>query len=235
MNEADWDSCTDPKQMLNFLKDTASDRKLRLFICACCRQVWHRLINTDSRHTVEVVEDYVDGQATAEHLAAAKAAAEAAYRAVAERPNRPRFRDPEYEAAAAAWRAAEEDLWVAVIKFRLHLSPLAYDDDALMWGSDRGRAAQVRAFRCIMGNPFRPVSLSFGVLSWNNSLVVRLAQAAYDERLLPLGQLGPERLSVLGDALEEAGADAELVAHLRQPGAVHVRGCHVVDLVRGQE
>src|SRR5688572_16857480 len=42
----------------------------------------------------------------------------------------------------------------------------------------------------------------------------------------------PHRLSVLADALEEAGATGELVAHLRSPGP-HVRGCWALDLVLG--
>jgi hypothetical protein len=59
-----------------------------------------------------------------------------------------------------------------------------------------------------------------------------LARAAYDERLMPGGELDPHRLAVLSDALEEAGASDELTAHLRSPGP-HARGCHVVDLCLG--
>jgi hypothetical protein len=47
------------------------------------------------------------------------------------------------------------------------------------------------------------------------------------------GRLDPLRLSVLADCLEEAGADAVLVAHLRGPGR-HVRGCWAVDAVLGR-
>jgi hypothetical protein len=50
------------------------------------------------------------------------------------------------------------------------------------------------------------------------------------ERELPNGHLDGHRLAVLADALEEAGADGELVEHLRGPGP-HYRGCHVVDLI----
>ena len=35
-------------------------------------------------------------------------------------------------------------------------------------------------------------------------------------------------------ALKKAGADAELLTHLRGPGP-HVRGCHVVDLLTGRK
>jgi hypothetical protein len=57
--------------------------------------------------------------------------------------------------------------------------------------------------------------------------------AAYEERELPSGHLNRHRLAVLADALEEAGADAELVGHLRGPGP-HVRGCWVVDFLTGR-
>ena len=60
---------------------------------------------------------------------------------------------------------------------------------------------------------------------------VSLAQAAYDQRILPIGHLDPARLAVLSDALEETGCtDAELLGHLREPGP-HVRGCWALDLI----
>jgi hypothetical protein len=43
------------------------------------------------------------------------------------------------------------------------------------------------------------------LLVWSDCIVVRLAQAAYEERLLPKGTLDPCRLGVLADALEDAG------------------------------
>jgi hypothetical protein len=64
--------------------------------------------------------------------------------------------------------------------------------------------------------------------------VVRLAQAAYEERHLPAGTLDDGRLAVLADALEEAGCtDTDIVGHLRGPGP-HVRGCWPVDLCLGK-
>jgi hypothetical protein len=51
---------------------------------------------------------------------------------------------------------------------------------------------------------------------------------------LPSGRLGPARLAVLADALEEAGVtDADLLDHLRGSG-FHVRGCHVLDALLGK-
>ena len=90
--------------------------------------------------------------------------------------------------------------------------------------------AQCMTILDIFGNPFRPVALDSG---WKSSTVLTLAQAAYDERALPSGHLDNARLGILSDALEEAGAAGEILAHLRSPGP-HVRGCWAVDLVLGK-
>jgi hypothetical protein len=76
-----------------------------------------------------------------------------------------------------------------------------------------------------MFNPFRPVTVD---PAWQTSNVTALAQPIYDERAF-------DRLSILADALEDAGCDnADILNHCRQPGE-HVRGCWVVDLVLGKE
>ncbi|WP_439624169.1 hypothetical protein [Gemmata sp.] len=42
-------------------------------------------------------------------------------------------------------------------------------------------------------------------------------------------------MPILADALQDAGCEHEAVlAHCRDPQQVHVRGCWVVDLVRGK-
>jgi hypothetical protein len=96
-------------------------------------------------------------------------------------------------------------------------------------------AAHAAFLRDIFGPlAFRRVSLDPALLAWNNGIVVRLAQAAYDERHLPEGTLDNGRLAVLSDALEEAGcSDADILGHLRGPGP-HVRGCWAVDLLLGK-
>jgi hypothetical protein len=40
MTEAEWLDGGDPKGMLEFLRDRASDRKFRLSGAACCRAIW---------------------------------------------------------------------------------------------------------------------------------------------------------------------------------------------------
>jgi hypothetical protein len=64
---------------------------------------------------------------------------------------------------------------------------------------------------------------------------VALANAVYDNRNLPDGTLDNARLSVLADALEDAGCNnTEILGHLRSSGP-HVRGCWVVDCLTGRE
>lgn len=45
----------------------ASNRKMRLFACACCRRIWH-VLDTDCRRAVEIAESYADGLADEELL-----------------------------------------------------------------------------------------------------------------------------------------------------------------------
>jgi biotin carboxyl carrier protein len=80
--------------------------------------------------------------------------------------------------------------------------------------------------RCIFGPlPFRPVALN---PAWTTPAVVQLARSLYEERRF-------EEMSVLADALEEAGwKEAAVLEHCRGPGP-HVRGCWVLDLILGKE
>src|SRR5438093_417452 len=63
MTEAKWLTCADPHSMLEFLRtgSRVSDRKLRLFGCACVRRIWHLLTDEQSRRAVEMSEGFADG------------------------------------------------------------------------------------------------------------------------------------------------------------------------------
>src|SRR5262249_12460528 len=68
MTEAEWLGCTDPTTMLATLPDKTSERKLRLFMCACWRHIWPLLLDRRSRRAVETAERYADQLATEEEL-----------------------------------------------------------------------------------------------------------------------------------------------------------------------
>jgi hypothetical protein len=90
---------------------------------------------------------------------------------------------------------------------------------------------QTRLVLDVFGNPFHLAVIN---PAWLTPTVNSLAAAAYEERILPSGELDTARLAVLADALEETGCtNADILSHLRSPGP-HVRGCWAVDLILGK-
>src|SRR4051812_1490411 len=62
MTEKEWLTCADPAPMIEFIRHTASDRKLRLFACAVCRRMGHRIENAGTE-ALAVAEHFADGKA----------------------------------------------------------------------------------------------------------------------------------------------------------------------------
>src|SRR5438046_3096383 len=56
MDETEWLACNDPQKMLKFMENLTSDRKLRLFGCACVRRVWRLLKDERTKEMVLVAE-----------------------------------------------------------------------------------------------------------------------------------------------------------------------------------
>jgi hypothetical protein len=238
VDEATWLACEHPEVMLDFLPGRASQRKLRLFACACARRVWNLLTNDQSRKAVEAAERRAEGRITEGTLG------RWAWRAAHVRDSLDHGQGwtPELLAAHAVVCAADRESSGGHLRTHQAVARAV----ATAADSRRDSAAWTRAvlaeygalgqlLRDLVGNPFRPVSLDRTWLSWNGTTVSRLARTAYDNRDLPSGHLDPARLAVLADALEEAGcADADLLGHLRSPGP-HVRGCFAVDALLGRE
>jgi hypothetical protein len=252
MTEAKWLISTRPSEMLAFLHDPAgwsryflrwlrvekdqpafraSDRKLRLCAVACCRRVGHLFSEEKSHQNVEAAERIAEGKGSREELEGVRsraatdydAASTAAYAASAAAHEASKGRTA-YASLAADWAALAACL--GRIRYVHDLLPLSCSE----------RVAQCVLLREVFGPlPFGPVGISPSVLTWNDGTVKRLAEGAYEHRLLPSGHLDGERLAVLADALEEAGCtDPTILNHCRQPGE-HVRGCWLLDLILNKE
>lgn len=63
--------------MLVSLRETADDRQLRLWCCACVRRIWDQLVDV-GRDSVTIAEKFIDGRASHEDLDRARQNAKAA-------------------------------------------------------------------------------------------------------------------------------------------------------------
>lgn len=268
MDESDWLSGTDAAAMLRLVWENPdhvnincnrSERKLRLFACACCRLAWDRL-----------TDDAPCGRCRGQGTKWLRSPGTVRRRGEAACPdcggtgrtNRSR-RAVEVAERFADGEATEQetiDAWRPVSSWEI-ASVASHVANSADWaarhivggsvvGPCPSPAAQANLIRCLWGNPFRPVTAGDGeqlpfvpTTAAAAETVLALAAAAYEERL-GTGLLDPQRLAVLSDALEEAGLDPRetscgratdpIIAHLRS-GGPHARGCWCVDLLTGRE
>jgi hypothetical protein len=214
MTEAEWLRSNDVDSMVNFVERRASERKMRLFGCACCRRIWDLLTDSRLRSVVELAEQYADGSIDQEEF---RAAVDKTW------PSGPVY---EIGQIGAAIDAVGEVIWIKdVYGAAYHVRMLTYNAFFAADESADERVTQCRLLRDVFGNPFRPVTLDD---RWRTANVLDLARTIYEGRTF-------DRLPILADALMDAGCDSEeILSHCRGPGP-HVRGCWVVDLVLGKE
>ncbi len=219
MNESDWLTATDAAEMLRHLGGKISNRKWRLFGCACCRHGWAYLTDPRSRQAVEVAERFADGLAGQEELQSAQKAACSAY------PSYPFGSDGWNTAHAVAWAAQPGagrpgDLYVALA------SPGRSDPVVYAVSHNPALRQHADLLREVVGNPFRTNRIDPAWLTHDDGAVRKVAQAIYDQ-----GKW--DDLPILADALEDAGCtSADILEHCLRPGG-HVRGCWVVDALLG--
>jgi hypothetical protein len=218
MTENEWLSWDqDPGELFNVVRDQVSDRKLRLFACACARQVLSELTDERSRQAIPKGELLADGLISSEQAMAAVVEANAAVMDAAAAHGT--FSTPAHLAVAAKYTIAKSGL----IAFAAANRAACARPDM----KKQVQQTQCSLFRDIVCNPFRPVAVALHWLQWNDGTVLKLTQAIYDERAF-------DRLPILADALEEAGCtEANILTHCRGPRP-HARGCWVIDLLLGR-
>lgn len=210
MTEEQWIETNTALAMIDYIESRSSDRKLRLFACAACRRIWHTMPYDSSHQAVEVSERFADGQAREEELRLLAGDADA-WADLAEQERTPGWNAARTAALTAGKQALQAAQRTAVM------------------------AADCDLVRELFGNPFRPTLLDNCIQSWRDSTVPRLAQSAYDNRILPAGTLDKTLIAILADAIEEAGCtDEQVSTHLRS-GCEHYRGCWVIDLLLSKQ
>ena len=218
VTEAEWLACTDPQPMLEYLRGKASDRKLRLFACACCRRLWHLMNDKRSRDAADVAEEYADGLLMDVDFSCHFDA----WRAALYKSRQSRGRRSVY---AAILTSCHFDAWHSALYTSRSTAK------SVGRGGDKFSEYEVQAaLLCdIFGPlPFRPITLGPSWLTWHSGLLVSMARRMYDSRDF-------SDMPVLADALEESGCqDQDILRHCRS-GGEHVRGCWVVDLLLGKE
>jgi hypothetical protein len=216
VTEREWLACTDVDWLLIYLcrqPESLDARKLRLFVCACCRRLWPYLTDQRIRAAVEAAEAFADGKIGSTRLANARRGA---------------LKACTWTDTANAIRAATyagEVPFVHTVREGVRACAEAMVEatrQVQTWGAER--TAQAALLHDVFGNPSRQPRIDPAWFGHNDGVVGRLAPAIYEQHRF-------DDLPVLADALEEAGcSDADLLGHCRS-GRPHARGCWALDLV----
>jgi hypothetical protein len=196
--------------MLEFLQPQVSHRKLQLFACVCCRDIW--LLLADNQRAIEVAEQAAEGQAAESVLSEIRSATEADAFA--------RYEADDFTASAALAAAfalagnASLAATNAALADALYHYPFEKPEAA-------AKAKQAARLRHIIGNPFRPSP----PLSYLPSAVRDLAEAVYRQEQAAVGPLH--------DALLDAGL-TELADHFTDATEWHPKGCWAIDVLTGR-
>lgn len=220
MNEVDWLAATNPASMLEYLRGKTNARKLRLFACACCRDLGD-LLDGERLQAVEVAERFADGLVGPKELTVVRTTV------LSQSQGNTRF------AGWAAYNAAMtghpdqsvEDTCNAAAEARGSeaMSPLPFTgpERATAWelALNSAAARQADLLRHIIGNPFRSARTP---PVWP-AVVTQLAAALYG---------GQPVAFALHDSLLEAG-EAKMAEHFRDPH--HPKGCWILDRILDKE
>jgi hypothetical protein len=248
MTEDEWLTYSkEPKVMLSQVRPQASNRKKRLFGCACCRRIWGLIGNEKSQSAVDLAERFAGGLVTEEQRAVAHAEAEA----IAVQANAKQWigANPHPRALWACANVLHKYAGIAVNAYH-NAADVAQCHALVSAGfhdlrSSEAQALYTRAYheelaaqcdivRELFERPFRPTASRREKqqrrkwLDTSAGAARKLAEAIYADWQFA-------DAPVLADALEEAGCtDESIVAHLRAPEP-HVHGCWAIDLILGKE
>lgn len=245
MTGTEWNGCATSRSMLAHLRQAGrlTDRKLTLFAGACCRHVYHLLVDARFAQAIAVAERYADGLASEGDCRAAGAVASGLAGEWGMGPGLLRLDGAaRFAALATAWAAMpgeQEDAAGMARKAEIEDAQEKEKANPALsaWAVDvvtNGDMWQANLVREVFG-PFGVGEPPQTWLTKNEQKILALAQDAYSDRIMPQGELDPQKLRGIAGALEQAGSvDPEILAHLRLRNARHVRGCWAIDLLTGR-
>lgn len=245
MTEEEWLAHKDPLPLLEFAASQMSDRRSRLYLCACCARMLEgfahgRLVFRNQEwglqqlwKTLETVEQFVDGLCGSMALESARGwALDAEYTPGYIDYGGETGLDREIqvvsEAAAAGLLSPRSVSFVcgqalaALERYRddLDYQPPGAAPKKPLAEHERDMASWLRD---VVGNPFRPAQVDPAWLLLGDGLVGKMAENIYASGSF-------HELAILADALEDAGCtNSDILEHCRGPGP-HIRGCWVLDL-----
>lgn len=215
MSENEWMASDDLYHLLWFLKYKDTSRKMRLFICACCRRVWPELSDHRYYHAIEVSEKYVDGLATeAERDFAHRDAKNAMLDCLDQQMREPNWAiKGELIALSVADEVSAAMLTWLFNEKAQGMNPLGDSSDRILQADILRDIFGPLAFRTIEFNP-----------CWTDAQVLSLANSIYNGHLFEL-------MPMLADVLTKAGCkDNDIISHC-QASCIHVRGCWALDMI----
>jgi hypothetical protein len=260
VTELQWLESSDVDVMLDFIRPQASDRKWRLFLCACGRRSLSVLKNKAPEafelceKALEVCERFADGLASAEDMAGCMPSTALVFSEVGS----PRL------ATEVAWRARYLDLAGNTRPMRhgksiighpasegaefargaISLAAAEYPKPADKSTISKKRAAtisekraQAALIRDLFGNPFSDLppkkgqsALTKKCPEWHTWNDATIPKLA--QAIYEQGRF--QELPMLADALDEAGCREEGILHHCRASGEHVKGCWVIDLLLGK-
>jgi hypothetical protein len=156
VTEAEWLNCIDAVDSWGPLRGHVSERKHRLFVCACCR-LWHHNLSAAILKALEVAERFADELVGWEELAAA-----------------------EEEAITALDRTGNRAGHFAI--WSLHPHPGKGSGEVVGCIRKHEGREHTAILLELLGNPFRPVTIVPSIFAWNDGTIPKLAQGIYEER-----------------------------------------------------
>jgi hypothetical protein len=226
MTESEWHRSDDVRAMLAFVEPSATDRRLRLFVLACCRRLWGDSTDQRTRVALEFAEHLVSGpEAMTSRMITVPAGEAVLECGASEYLGGIRLFGTSDERVSLLKETGLEAAVVALgcsqgIHSRTPVLVAVFADSGL----DAGEQAAL--LRDVVPVPFGPLHFPAHWRTANDGAAGRVASEIERDGAF-------EGLPVLADALMDAGCDCrEILDHLQAPGP-HVRGCWALDAVLG--